>query len=82
MRLNSMNLTWKAGLVDKFKGTPIGSSRPLLGVLPESKAVLELAIALGEVQRVEAIEGIEVPDTFDSATAWPRTPCARIDNAR
>ena len=84
-RLNNLNLTWKAGVVDRFRGQPIGSSRPLLGIKPESKLVLELGIALGEIQQVgpfegaratTTLEGVLVPDEFDSATAWPQ--CAKV----
>ena len=70
---------WRAGVVERFKGTPIGSSKSLLGVKPHSRNDLLARVADGSVASGPPSQyaGLpDPPDAFDSEQHWPQ--CAEI----
>lgn len=75
-QLNSMGLTWTAGINPRFQGQPMGSAKPLCGVKEDNLARLKDSILSGEIEVFEAPEGFVAPDSFDSATNWPA--CAKV----
>jgi len=77
-QLNSMGLTWTAGVNPRFAGEPLGVSKSLCGVKEDNLERLKEAILAGEVQVEEAPAGFAPPDSFDSATNWPA--CAKVIN--
>jgi cathepsin B len=76
-RVNAIpGITWTAGPVERFAGTPLGSFKDMLGVKEDQDAAWEQAIAAGEVEVVnEASSNFEAPASFDSAENWPQ--CAK-----
>jgi len=72
------NTTWVAAMNPRFHGTPVGSSKTLMGVIGDWKADVEAAISRGEVSRFVHDPEMAVPDDFDSATNWPT--CAKMIN--
>jgi len=82
--LNAIPGTWKASLNPRFYGMPIGAAKDMCGVKPESLTKLREHIKAGKIKRVTketatALFGaVEVPDSFDSATNWPK--CATVIN--
>jgi len=82
--INSVEgILWEAAVSPKFAGLPIGVSKSLCGVKPESKEALAAAVASGEVQVVSYDHGSllssgyeALPTDFDSATNWPQ--CAKV----
>lgn len=75
--INSLpGITWKAGINPRFKGQPIGASKSLCGVKNDTLARRNEKIANGTLTVLKKIEGLAVPDSFDSETNWPK--CAKI----
>jgi len=80
-KLNSMpNMTWVAGFNPRFAGQSIHEKKRIYGVKPESKKILEAAIAAGQVKRhtFSASEVQALPTSFDSETNWPN--CSTLIN--
>lgn len=76
-RINAIpNLTWTAGVADRFRGQPLGAMKNLLGVTVDSHEKTKALIEAGEVEVVLAPEGFTIPDSFDSETNWPA--CAKV----
>jgi len=75
-QLNSMGLTWTAGVNSRFEGQPMGSSKSLCGVKEDNLQQMKEAILAGEVEIVDAPAGFAPPESFDSATNWPA--CAKV----
>lgn len=68
-RINAIpNLTWTAAVSPRWAGQPLGASKSLLGVKASSKRLLQVQVALGEVELVTAEdllgEDFEAPDAF------------------
>jgi hypothetical protein len=85
--LNALpGMTWRAGVAERFKNTPIGSSASLLGVKPHSRDELLALVANGTVASYGYNNGYDgynglppqyaglpdPPDAFDSETNWPQ----------
>jgi len=75
-QLNSMGLTWTAGVNLRFKGEPMGVSKSLCGVKDDNLERMKEAILAGEIVVSEAPNGFAPPDAFDSATNWPA--CSKV----
>jgi len=75
-QLNSMGLTWTAGINPRFKGEPLGVSKSLCGVKDDNLEKMKEAILAGEIEVSEAPINFAAPDTFDSATNWPK--CSKV----
>jgi cathepsin B len=75
-QLNSMGLTWTAGVSARFRGEPLGASKPLCGVKEDNLEKMKEAILAGEIEVSEAPDGFAPPESFDSATNWPS--CAKV----
>jgi hypothetical protein len=80
--LNSIsgNSTWSAALNARFYGTPIGASKAMCGVKPDSLDEFRSAVAAGKIKLyTKAMLGnVDIPDAFDSAETWPQ--CAKVIN--
>jgi len=74
--LNSMGLTWRAGVNLRFKGEPMGVSKSLCGVKEDNLEKMKESILAGEMEISEAPTGFAPPESFDSATNWPS--CAKV----
>lgn len=66
---------WTAKAHPRFAAEAPGASKSLCGVKGNWKATVEAAIARGDVHRFQAIEDVEIPESFDSAEEWPQ--CAK-----
>lgn len=76
-KINSIpGIKWTAGINPRFKGQPVGVSKSLCGVKKGSKQSNLLKVANGTWARFKKIEGLKVPDSFDSETNWPH--CAKV----
>lgn len=75
---NQPGVLWKAGFNPRFKGSPMGSSKSLLGVKPDNAERLRKAVEEGRVEM--DTEGnwtaTAIPETFDAAEKWPQ--CAKV----
>jgi cathepsin B len=72
-------IAWKADAVERFASQAPGASRSLNGVKGDWKAAVEAAIQKGKIKRFApdaALEAMEIPESFDSATNWPQ--CAKV----
>jgi len=73
-------LLWKVDLNNRFSSQAPGASEVLCGVKGNWKAQLEDRVRLGQFTRFEDsehyLEDASIPDSFDSATNWPK--CAKI----
>lgn len=67
--VNSVQKEWSAAHNDRFRDTPLGSSKSLCGVKPWPPAQ-----PLSENNGVVVFEhsGVSIPDSFDSAANWPQ----------
>jgi len=72
------NASWVAAMPARFRGSPVGSSKSLMGVIGDWRADVAAAIERGEVQRFQPDEAMDVPESFDSAENWPK--CAKMIN--
>jgi len=69
--INSVpGVLWTAGVNERFRGLPVGASKSLCGVKPESAA------AVKALPKKAQLESLEVPENFESAEHWPE--CAKI----
>merc|ERR1719420_1238412 len=67
---------WRAKAHIRFAHLPPGASAVLCGVKGNQTAIVEAAVARGEIERVLTDPGVAIPDEFDSETNWPN--CAKI----
>jgi len=67
---------WTAKMPNRFKGLPVGASKPMLGAKKPDPAVIEAAIKSGFAVRGPKNATIDLPDSFDSVENWP--DCADV----
>jgi cathepsin B len=69
---------WTAGHNERFRGLPVGASKSLCGVKPESAEQLRAGVASGKYGKLPKhdVEAVEVPESFDAAEHWPE--CAKV----
>mmetsp|Transcript_61852 Transcript_61852/g.143954 ORF Transcript_61852/g.143954 Transcript_61852/m.143954 type:complete len:365 (+) Transcript_61852:45-1139(+) len=68
---------WRTTASSRFAAQPPGASKALCGVKGNWSSQVQAAIARGEITRFSDDEANKVvPESFDSATAWPH--CAKI----
>jgi len=83
--INRANTSWKAGLNSRFVDKPVGVSKSLCGVKSQSREELldlvERGIVKTEAHLPRQYLALEIPDSFDSAAAWPAC-AAVIDDIR
>lgn len=83
--INRANTSWKAGLNSRFIDKPVGVSKSLCGVKSQSREELldlvERGIVKTEAHLPRQYLALEIPDSFDSAAAWPAC-AAVIDDIR
>lgn len=72
------NVTWQAGVVDRFAPHAPGASAQMNGVKGDWKKAILARVAAGEIDVVhaDALGGEAIPDSFDSAQHWPN--CAKV----
>eukprot|EP01013_Petalomonas_cantuscygni_P030406 TRINITY_DN56377_c0_g1_i1.p1 TRINITY_DN56377_c0_g1~~TRINITY_DN56377_c0_g1_i1.p1 ORF type:complete len:365 (+),score=77.03 TRINITY_DN56377_c0_g1_i1:25-1095(+) len=69
--VNSKQSLWRAGVNSRFRGTPIDSVKPLLGVKPHSAETVR-----SKAKVFNRTVSLAIPDSFDSLSNWPR--CAKV----
>jgi len=68
------NILWKAGMNSRWNNVPLSAMKSLAGVKIE-----ESRVAVQNITReVTTIPDTAIPDSFDSATNWPK--CAKVIN--
>ena len=79
--VKALKTTWKAGISDKFRDSPLGSHRHLYGAIKLSNAELVSALAKGDLKVAPLVDEAQIaaiPDAFDSPENWPE--CAKVIN--
>jgi len=73
---NTPGVLWKAAPHPRFASQAPGASSDMNGVKGEQKAIIRDLIERGEIVEHKALEGMVIPDSFDSEQNWPQ--CAKI----
>ena len=73
--INGKQSLWRAGHNPRFRGQPVGASKPMLGAhIAENLETIAAMVKSGEMELVDA-DTRALPSDFDSATAFPK--CAK-----
>merc|ERR1711904_614386 len=74
---NTPGALWQAAAHPRFADQAPGASRTLMGVIGDQKKAVNDMLARGEVVvDPSSSTNTDIPDQFDSATAWPQ--CAKV----
>eukprot|EP00405_Crypthecodinium_cohnii_P005111 CAMPEP_0194751994 /NCGR_PEP_ID=MMETSP0323_2-20130528/5868_1 /TAXON_ID=2866 ORGANISM="Crypthecodinium cohnii, Strain Seligo" /NCGR_SAMPLE_ID=MMETSP0323_2 /ASSEMBLY_ACC=CAM_ASM_000346 /LENGTH=366 /DNA_ID=CAMNT_0039668695 /DNA_START=59 /DNA_END=1159 /DNA_ORIENTATION=+ len=73
---NTEGVLWRAEANERFAGEAPGASKTLCGVKASWKEAVQTAVLKGDITVFKAPEGLEIPDSFDSESNWPK--CAKI----